>query len=481
MKKQTVYMRIIIFALIFGFCLSACDLGTGGDTKNNENNGSSNNDNNNNGNNETITIDKLSIKDNSIKSLYVSNIPINSSARTVGGNFIQTLSYINSNGKNSPFFFVSPSGKNIVLEVGSLRQLDTKRILVDFNGYYEITINENVYIISERTLTGGRALIDMESGKIYDALYINIGFVKNNLGFALTERTIYKADLNNLSAAIPLNNPDYYPVSAIDPPVIFGDKIIGYVSGEHYIFDINNNSVPKKINNSYGIFDYGGGGNDWGMNIVIKDLEGSPYYFGGGIGGSIIGKVSIDNDGNISMDDTVPVDELLNALAGFVVFFMDFANNGRIKIRDDARNGDDLIYNNNGIIGISSGMIVSLKRKAKGLQFDYINISTPSSIDKKHSFIKDNYLYYLEGTSIKRLYLASGGTPEIVYTNNRLLTSGVSIDYLTVTGDNLIFYQFADDNITVNTYLLPMYQPGATPVLFSASSVDIAYMVELNF
>jgi hypothetical protein len=103
-------------------------------------------------------------------------------------------------------------------------------------------------------------------------------------------------------------------------------------------------------------------------------------------------------------------------------------------------------------------------------------------VDAYSSFInKDNYLYYLEDSSIKRLYLASGETPEVVYTNSHLLTSGTSIDYLTASGNNLIFYQYADDNVSVNTYSLAMYQQGSTPKLLASSSIDVRNIVELDF
>jgi hypothetical protein len=66
----------------------------------------------------------------SIKSLYVSDISVNSSLRGVSNDsIIQTLSCIISVGQNTPFFFVSPSGKNIVLNVSDLQQLDERRML----------------------------------------------------------------------------------------------------------------------------------------------------------------------------------------------------------------------------------------------------------------------------------------------------------------------------------------------------------------
>jgi hypothetical protein len=103
-------------------------------------------------------------------------------------------------------------------------------------------------------------------------------------------------------------------------------------------------------------------------------------------------------------------------------------------------------------------------------------------IDRTKSFInKDNYLYWLEGTVIKRLYLASGSSAETVYSNGRIITGGSGKDLLTASGSSLIFYQYADDNVTVNTYSLPMYEPGAQPKLLASESVDVRDIVELKF
>jgi hypothetical protein len=178
--------------------------------------------------NETITIDKLAIKTTGIKSLYVSNISVNTSSRAVSNDSgIQILSYINNMGQNTPFFFVSPSGKNIVLNVSNLQQLDEKRILVDFTSFYEIIVEENFYAIGETISNSGRAL--MESGKVYDFKeYNNIQFASNDLLFTLENQTLYKIDLNNVSVAIPLNNSTYNPITSLDPPIVFEDKIIGY-------------------------------------------------------------------------------------------------------------------------------------------------------------------------------------------------------------------------------------------------------------
>jgi hypothetical protein len=197
--------KMIGIVLLIGFLFVGCDIGTG-----------------NKENDETITINNLSIKTTGVKSLYISNISVNNGSRAIGGNsVIQTLSYINNTGENSPLFFTTPSDKNIVLNVSNLRQLDEKRILVDFSSFYAITIDGNVYTIGETIATSGRALIDMKSGKVYDFKgYNNIQFVSNDLLFTLENDTVYKIDLNNVSVATPLNNATYNPIIKIAPQFI---------------------------------------------------------------------------------------------------------------------------------------------------------------------------------------------------------------------------------------------------------------------
>jgi hypothetical protein len=463
-------MKKIIFGLmvLIGFSFIGCDNGTTS--------------NGNDSNTETITIEKLSIKDNSIKSLYISSISINSNARAVSDSTIQTLSYLNSNGENTPFFFTSPSGKNIILSISNLQQLDEKKILVDFTSFYEITSNENVYTIGGTIFNTGRALIDMESGKVYDFKeYNNIQLASNDLVFVIKNDIIYKIDLNNISVAVPLNNPTYNPVINIEPPCIISNKILGETYNtlaDCYLLDINNSFPIKKISysqeNQGDLIDL----SPYTGDNLIQDLSGSTWYFVGSNDSYSICKVLINNEGVFSI-----AEKTTNTLAfqGYYesnIFYLDSGNYGRVK---KIGFNYKLRYKNNGIIIFSPDGFVSLKKKIDGIQIESTALSMPT-LNVDACFInKDNYLYYLEGTSIKRLYLASGSSPELVYSNNKILTSSLREDILTASGNNLIFYQFADDNVSVNTYSLAMYQQGATPKLLSTNSAEIKNIVELDF
>ena len=501
---------VLIVLLVFGFVIIGCDMGNSGNPGNpgNNNNGNNENENNNNGNNEngneTISLGNLSIKNSSIKSLYISNIPVNENAgnaRAVSSSTITTLSYINNLGQNAPFFFVSPSGKNIVLGVSEVKQLDEKRIVVDFSSSYEITQEGNVFTIGETITESGRALIDMKSGKVYDFKdYKNIRFVSNDLLFNFDNSTLYKVDLNTMSA-VPLNNPTYNPITFPNRNILFGNKIIvdGNASSSSngniplLVIDINNEFLPKSLVYPTSTdIPFGTSGRFFYYGIHMVDLSGNPYRYDVSGTDYFTCKVSIDNDGKVLLSDivegthTFSVNDISYIKYENFIFPMYSSGVSKWTVSYDYyRVQSILLYTTNGFI--------RLKKKSDGIQVESTALSIPLFDNYDNSdtlfnrfrscFINtDNYLYYFEGSSIKRLYLASGETPEVVYSNNRLLTSGPSgIDYLTASGSNLIFYQYAYDNITVNTYLLAMYRPGATPELLASSSMDVKNIIELDF
>jgi len=78
--------------------------------------------------------------------------------------------------------------------------------------------------------------------------------------------------------------------------------------------------------------------------------------------------------------------------------------------------------------------------------------------------------------------MSAGSTAETVYSSSRIIDSS-STDkiLLTASGSNLIFYANAEDNISVYTYSLPMYQSGAQPNILSTSDVQVRDIVELDF
>jgi hypothetical protein len=487
-------MKKIIGIVLLVFVFMACDLGSG---------------NNGNNNIETITINDLSIKTTGIKSLYVSNIPVNSSSKAVSGPTIQTLSYINNDGQNTPFFFVSSSGKNIVLNVNSLQQLDDKRILVRSDSYSVVDIAGNTFTITgtgslRYSFSGSGYLIDFEKNRIYDFIDWNIKFIHNDIIYASGNNyTIYKIDINNISTAIPLNNSDYFKISSIKS-VVFGNKIIEI--DHNYVIDINNAYPITKLKDTYitnEMCSFIPTGNPYKVDFVVsltgltfKDLTGNVWFFvaGGKTPGLntynyhpdfgnpdkyFFGKINIDNDGQAFLTDCVE---------SSFSFTPTYTTSSDIFVMNSAGNSNNVSLGGvvtNTIIIICDDGFITMTRKANGIQVEStaLSINLPESNYYGKSFIQNNYLYYLDNTIIKRIHLSTGSSVETIYSNSRILTSGsVSGGYIYPTGDNIIFYQFADDdNTTINTYSLPMYQQNPTPKLLSTSSANIRDIVELNF
>ena len=509
-KMKKFICALLLICMVF----VACDTGNNGNPANN--NGT-----------ETISINELSVKDTSIKSLYVSNIPVNN-GRAASGSTLQTLSYINSNGENSPFFFVTPSGKNIVLNVSEVQQLDNKRITINFSSYYEIIVNEDengiiTYTIGETINVGDvlntwkTALVDMESGKVYDFTEWDIQLIKDNIIIASGyDYTIYKINFDNISVATPLNNREFFHLDSVNPKAVFNDKIIGYHDNSRYVIDLNGNFPIVSLKNMYitnDICSFISNDNPYRVEFissrktgwVFQDLTGDIWFFftGGKMreidtfsyyapDGSIkwfnpyttapekyfLGKINIDDDGQIYLTDCI--EDTFSFTPGYSagsIFIMNSNGNGSHGFIDG-------IIKDYAIVVICDDGFITLTREANGIQIEStaLSLSLPDLYFNGKSFIKGNYFYYLDNTTIKRIHLSTGSSVENIYSNNRILTSGdVHYGYIVLSGDNIIFYQFADDNITINTYSLPIYQHNPTPKLLSTSLVEIKNIIELDF
>lgn len=475
-------MKKLFIILVFALLLAGCD-----SDKGNENDTY-----------EKIDFSTLTIKDTSIKSLFIGDVSVNS-ARSANGATIQTIAYINNNGVSSPFFFVTPSGKNIILNTGNIEQIDDKRILLDFNSYYEVTINDNIYILSDIIYTNypdssgssKTALVDFEKNKVYDLSGWQIGLYYNGFVFASTnDATIYKIDLNNASKAIPLNNREFFSFDSgiwglyqhvINNKLIYSGYVIdiniaypittlkhSYVTSEMcsfikedspYVVGLGSGMTFKDLSDNLWFFITGGrkppGDSIWqgyydndGVWKSFKVDNGEPdKYF--------IGKVNIDNEGYIYLTDYYEDTFTFTPLYSGTTRWGSKGNNDLVMVCNDG--------------------FISFTMKYDGILVETtpITVSLPS---QGETFIKNNYLYYKENTSIKRVHLSANSSAETVYSNNRILTT----KGFKFSGDNIIFYMFADDNISVNTYSLSLKQ-GATPILLSTSVVEIRSIVELDF
>jgi hypothetical protein len=498
-KTRKILLGLFGAFLVAGFM--GCDSGTDGSNAGN------------------VSIGDLQPKTTNVKSLFVSDIPTSGSGKAVFGNSIQTLSYISETGQIVPFQFAAPSGKNFVLNIrqDGVRQLDPMRIVANFDSYNEITESKtntvSVYTVGE-TINNidGRALIDMKNSKVYDFKGYSPLLVSGNLVFAYknTNATVYKINLDNISAAIPVNNREYFPcaMGRLTPPALFENKIIFASPSiyDYYSFDVNNALPPQRIKdaqitsdmcsfvpevNPFIVKFYANGSGSTGH--FLQDLSGTAWFFvtGGATPGLssdsitnygeskkyFIGKISIDNAGQFSLSDSfedIFTFEPDSSIRG--MYLLNSENTGK---RGSV--GDPLYYSGSIMLVYKNGFVI-LKKKVDGIQVDSTALLIPENVKKNVSFVKSNYLYYLEETAIKRLHLVSGSSPETIYSNNKMVTiaSGTTLP-LEISGNDLIFYQFAEDNITVNTYSLSINKLNEPPILLASSMVEVENIVELDF
>ena len=476
MKKLIGILLLVCMAFI------ACDIGS-----------NSNGSNNSYDEDEDITVSLLSISDKNrnIQSLYISKISVSENTRSVSDSAVQTLSFINEGGENTPFLFNTPSGKNILFDMHEAIQLDAKRLILRYYDLFEVNVvNDNYFLNTLSSYNGpgySGALIDLENNKVYDydEFYNNIGFISGDYLFACNLGIIHKFELNNNMSVTALNNPAFYPVGDL-VPYLFGNKVVNRTSGITYSFDINNAFPPKPIiepilgETYYGtpvVFSNTHG-------IIITDFSNNPYYVPLSDGSSYsISKINIDDDGYVFFSDKIEGEYAFDfnllttvpyspapAQVG-IIFSMNSSGNGTFGYNDRYQPEETIIFGTDGFI--------ILKKSISGIQVESVVLSIPDT-KLDDALIINNQLFYLEGSSIMRLHLSTGSSPEIIYTNSRLL-NGTNMKYLSSSGDNLLFYQMADDNLTVNTYALAIGKSRAIPQLVAAYNVEIRGIVELDF
>jgi len=302
-------------------------------------------------------ITSLSVKTKGIKSLYAGNLAVtgNSIGRAiVGGNGdILTLSYIDENGKNAPVVFTGSSGKQYMLEIIGMEKIDDKRIIVGYNGIYEVTTGDDGKIVVGANVkedgTHNGALIDMNSGRVYelnvtwrkdiDGVLVfcqNIFFIENNICYFQSDHpntTVYKFDLTAASPqGRPLSNGNFDPINIARPAFTINGKLItvSYFGEQEkwYSMDITGALPPAELKwatlpaseisstegvnytvtlynrwfneglmmkdlsgNTWMYTHYGYGMNDEGQeNYGLGMYKMNPYY--------LIAQLNVDNNGN---------------------------------------------------------------------------------------------------------------------------------------------------------------------------------------
>jgi len=417
-----------------------------------------------------------SVKNTGIRSLFTSSVSVGGGAskntRALAAADIKTLSYINAAGQNAPVVFLTSNDKEVLLQVSDMRQVGNKRIVADFSAVYEVEETaENSMVYKKSESRKGKTLIDMETGALYDFTgYTNEFLADGDTLYAVKGGqggTLYKIDLANIGAAIPLNNPQFNSAGNIQFRI--KDKIIcGF-----YSYDVNAAFVPKEV-----------------LPIVLTDEEcvlAPPnhwieisvhfldrtfidsnndvwFYFIGGFEGMwdydrerhyIIGKLSIDDEGQLGISEYSE-----NALS-----FSPHSSYLYPPVL--SADGNSRYY-------IASEGIAVVKKNPSGAGIIVESINKATPVILQNAFVRGEFMYWTDETSIKRMELTFDKPEEVLYSNSNILGPFFH------SGDQIMFYQYLDAT-TVETYSLSLGNLSEPPKLVTASRAEIDNIVELQF
>jgi len=494
-------------------------------------------------------ITSLSVKTKGIKSLYAGNLAVtgNSIGRAiVGGNGdILTLSHIDENGNNSPVVFTGSSGKQYMLEIIGMEKIDDKRIIVGYNGIYEVTTGDDGKIVvgakETRTLSG--ALIDMSSGKVYEFNYVwtnkiegmdvfchPIFFIEKNIAYFQSDypnATVYKFDLTAASPQkVPLSNGKYNPINIARPAFTIDEKLItvSYFGEQEEWYSMDTAATRPPTPVTWATLPASAISSTDGVNytvtltnrgfwegLMMKDLSGNTWmyshYWVGDEGGQenyhidigapryLIVKLNMDNNGNFRasnqstgninftrVDDQYPFNPGGGKLP-YLPFYINDAGIGLSSFEDPYSSGvaQTKTFLHNGMYLLNTEGFIKITKKQNGIEQTSTALKIPKVTRRNAVISKDDYLYWVETGAIKRLKLESGASVENVYTNSQIISS-TSRDCLTASGsDTLIFYQYIDAS-KVNTYALDLNNPIYAPIRkLAENDIEIKTIAELKF
>jgi hypothetical protein len=480
MKNKKVLLAVLAIALVMVFVIG-CSNGTSDET----------NDKNNPVNNDPKidpTIGSLkSVKNRGVKSLFTSNVSINNGTsrgiRASAETGIDTLFYINDAGQNAPLIFLTSNDKEVLLQISNAQKVGKNMLVADYSAVYEIkeTDEDGGLIYINSIFRYGRTLINMETGVLYDfSGYTNEFLVDGNTLYVIKEGgTLYKIALANLGSAIPLNNPQYNKVQSLLLKI--GNKIICYGGSnwnDYYSFDVNASFVPKQVKPvqlSFPFYLGNGNGIDGGTlstyrTYFIDSNNDFWFYFIAGLnsadGGSDVEKyyftckLAIDDEGQLSISERSD---------GSLSFITDYFGDSPSIWSND---GSSRYY-------LTKEGIVIAKKKPSGVGIVIEGISKTISDRMQDAFIHGDFLYWINGTSIKRMELFSSGTEETIYSNSNIVNTSYQ-GMLFNSGEKIIFYQYLDAT-TVGTYSLTIGDLFKPPNLVSTSTMEIGNIIELQF
>jgi hypothetical protein len=313
----------------------------------------------------------------------------------------------------------------------------------------------------------------MQTGTLYDfsAYSMDYALIDGGTVYAQGDvsnytswRTIYKIALGSNMQAVPLNNAAYNPATIIRIRV--GDGIVagGWFDGT--VFSTSGAFTPKDVSLDWYLSSSSfkraiitdDNGDVWRCQVhTDSDNPNPPDYEFGYYERE---KVTLSSSGEIEYETAAETISPIPFHGGH----------------------HELAVSPTEYVWYNSSEFHHLYKDQSGIQFSYGSFASPVSglsLSSNPAIYQDGYLYWLSGTSIYRIALMNGAAETVIYTNPNILSTTSGDRKLSVSGDTLFFYAYADA-ITINTYALPANGP-YTPELLSTSTAEIRDIVELAF
>jgi hypothetical protein len=431
-----------------------------------------------------------------INQVFTSNIELSSSSikkvtgKASASDTIESsvLSFIGTTGINEPVIFTTTTGKNVILTISKLKAIKKGFIAISFNAIIEVEIETNGIIEIQREETTKQAIIDLETGKFYDFSGYNMDYtiIDGDILYTIKNHTIYKISLSDITTATPLNNSTYNPYDSFEFKTN-NSKIMTIYNGFPYIIDANGNYPPKKISdavapvgNNLGTYYY------WNLSGLYRVIDENGdiwgYDFGWRVNWSIttknilaIFKLTVDDNGQSF------VSEYREEVLPFSAISTDDGL-GAFSVNDKKLH---ILKNGFCYIKLKSGGGIEIEASP----FSLPSISLPTDISGSYDLcatVKNDYLYWIEQTSIKRTKLETGNSVETLYNNSNIVNPVTvtdnygSLKYISmsVVDNNIIFYQYTSAT-NVGTYNLQI--GSLIPVLISENKAEIMNILELTF
>lgn len=425
----------------------------------------------------------VNININTLSNLTLSSLPVVNSVvnpSLVSETSIRTLSVMTADKGIAPVTFKMSSGKNAILTFSDAFHLNKEFIAVAFNAVSEVDIgsgSDTPKIVQELNKSG-KALISLFTGKIYDvsAYKISNSIVQNSTLYTTDDNGgLFKIDMNNLSNAIPLNNPKFNPAGPIK--FIIDGKLIS----NGYSFDINAEIPAKAIIPTFESIDHiplpvssGVAVHDWNDGYVIdsnKNLWAYRIVSGTKIA---IYKLDIDDNGKTLVSNysefTVPFN-----LRGYPGGALDTFN-----IDNTYKYGNKVIVGGAGYCKIEVNPAGGVKIQAQPLSFT--GIDYPASY--QFPLLRDMNLFWITSYNNQVMKMdLTNNTLTQVYSDKGLVTSNkpefLEKKLLQIVDDSLIFYQYTSAT-SVGTFSLSIKET-TPPVKISTNQVNARSIDVLAF